>query len=198
MRMIEWRIAGCRVQISCLFFAAAALLLMSDGGTVTVLGLAASLLHEMGHLVAMPLLGCTPTLLCLGIFGMRVEYPQGVRIGYRRAAAISLAGPAVNYLMAGLFFGPFSHAAAGWVHLLLGIFHLLPIDSLDGGQALRSLLLCRISPERAGRVLAVTSAVCLFAVAVLGGAVLWAGGYNFTLLLLAIYLTFLLIFKKKD
>lgn len=196
--MIEWCIAGCRVQLSCLFFAVAAMLLITDGSGMAVMGLAASLLHETGHLVAMPLLGCTPTLVCLDVFGMRVEYPQGLRIGYRRAAAISLAGPAVNLLMAGLFFGPFSHAAAGWVHLLLGTFHLLPIDSLDGGQALRSLLLCRIPPEKAAGVLMVTSAICLFAVAVLGAAVFWVGGYNFTLLLLAVYLTFLLIFKKKD
>jgi hypothetical protein len=47
-------------------------------------------------------------------------------------------------------------------------------------------------------VLTVTSAICLFAVGVLGAAVFWVGGYNFTLLLLAVYLTFLLIFKKKD
>ena len=195
--MIEWCIAGCRVRLSCLFFATAALLLTVDQSGVAAAGLAASLLHETGHLVTMLFLGCHPSAVCLGVFGMRVEYPQSIRVSYLRSAVISLAGPAVNLLMAGLLFhkGATMHAC---VQLTLGSFNLLPIEALDGGQALRCLLLRRIRPERAGRMVTVSSVVCLAAVALTGLLVLLSTRYNFTLLLFALYLTFLLIFKKKD
>ena len=196
--MLEFRIGNCRIQISCLFFAFCAFLLIVDQSGLAFLGLLASLAHELGHLCAMQRYRCTPCAICLGTFGMRIEYPPQTRIGYRAAASISFAGPAVNILTAGLLFYTTENMPAVAVHLVVGIFNLLPIEVLDGGECLRNLLLLHLPPDKVKRIVTVTSVVFIAAVTVLGAWVLYISGYNFSLLVLSGYLIFLLFLKKKD
>ena len=122
------------IQISVPFLCGLILFLLVDrtglGGQMVL----AALSHEIGHLLAMTVLGEQPQKIVFGSFGIRIEKRPGTRLSYHKEILIYAAGPAVNLLAAGLFAG---HPAVCRVHLLLGIFNLLPVGVLDGGQILR-------------------------------------------------------------
>ena len=79
----------------------------------------------------------------------------------------------------------------------LGLFNILPIDSLDGGQALFILLSMKFSPFTSMKILDIISFMILIPVAVMGFLVLLQSKYNFTLLLTALYLIAIILLKNR-
>ncbi len=183
--MLEWRVCGVRCRISVWFPASVILMLTLSPDSLTAACLLASLLHEAGHAAAMVLLRDAPSSVTLGVCGMRVERHMGVRLGYPALCAVSLAGPAVNVVCAAVFLS--CSRTAALVHAVLALFHLLPVLSLDGGEALYALLCCRVSETRAERVMLCCSIAVLLPLCTLGFWLLLAEGHNFTLLLLCGY-----------
>lgn len=193
--MLEWSWYGIQFRISLWFPAAIIVMLTFDKTTLAAQCLLASVLHEGGHFLAMTAVGDRPSRLCFGVFGVRVERHSGP-LSYPKSALVSVAGPLINLLCCGWFWG-IGNSEAALVHGVLAGFHFLPILSLDGGEAAYALLCLVLKEEIAHRIMLVLSAVILFPLAVAGFLMLWKTGYNFSLLLLAIYLIALLIFKEK-
>lgn len=113
-------------------------------------------LHELGHSLTARRYGViVPRILLLPIGGMA----EMDHIPRKPSAEffITLAGPAVNFVIAGLLL-PFTwrealglsgmapHSADEllfqlfWANLVMGIFNFLPIYPMDGGRILRSVL----------------------------------------------------------
>ena len=93
------------IQISVPFLCGLILFLLVDrtglGGQMVL----AALSHEIGHLLAMTVLGEQPQKIVFGSFGIRIEKRPGTRLSYHKEILIYAAGPAVNLLAAGLFAG---------------------------------------------------------------------------------------------
>lgn len=195
--MLRWRLWSVDCCMSLWFPAVLVVLLTLDSTPLGLLCLLASAVHECGHFLAMLVVDDRPARLCFGAFGVRVErHPESV-IGYGKQALVSMAGPGAN-LLCGVALWLVTGVSDGvLVHMILGSFHLLPILSLDGGEALYSLLCCRISEQRAHGIVLIISVAVLLPLAVLGFWLLLDTGYNFSLLLLTGYLISLLIFKEK-
>ena len=119
------------------------------------------LIHEIGHAATLGALGFGPSYIALAGFG-------GVTINQRRAEPwqdilVSIAGPICSFVLAAIAFvllvfipyfqgDPFFAAFLPLVivaNVFWGIFNLLPIHPLDGGNALRSLLRHFLSPRTA-------------------------------------------------
>lgn len=152
---------------------------------VLVAFFACVVLHELGHCFTAMRYGITvPRILLLPIGGM-AEF-DGIPRQPRRELLITLAGPAVNFAIAGLLWlvlpptTPAANADATAViptlvesaHLLLtwnlamGLFNLLPAFPMDGGRILRAALASRMNYLRAtfwaatiGKVIAGVGAV---------------------------------------
>ena len=192
--MLKVMVRGVRMQISLLFPAAVVWLCARDQSGAAALCLYASLWHETGHLAALWLFHVRPRSLSFGLFGMRLAVPQ--TLSFRRQRVLALAGPLFNALAAvALILMGQSRAAA--LHLIRGGFNLLPVQPLDGGQALYYALLPRFGDRVATRVLAITSAVTVLPLTAAAVWVLWQSGYNITLLLVCAYLILLLFLKKR-
>ena len=95
-------------------------------------------------------------------------------------------------------------ASYGWQDLLellalitinLGVFNLLPIEPLDGGQALFCLLALFVSERTANRVVMAVSVLVLFPLGVAGWMVMLGSRYNFSLLAVCVYLFLLILLK---
>ncbi len=119
--------------------------------------LAAAFLHELGHILA--------ALLCGGGFSRLRLLPGGLELvptrpigglSRLRRAAILLAGAFVNLVCAAIFTKLELFAAAS---LGLAAVNLLPIRSLDGGEALVALF----GDSRAVRVVSGLTAVAAWA-----------------------------------
>ncbi len=150
--------------------------------------LLAAALHELGHLTALRAVRGSGAAVRLGVFGAEIVLPP---LPAGRAALVALAGPALNLLAAALPLPAVFRA----VSLLLGVFNLLPLRPLDGGQLLL-LLTERFFPAPARAADAAERAFLGAALA----AALWAG-FRFSLglapLLAALLVTARLLAEKQ-
>lgn len=105
----------------------------------------AALLHEGGHIMIYYLLTGKLPLLRISPFGMAMEINRSAFTA-RELLLLAAAGPAMNFLAAGLTLLAMQLKAAyvGYcfaaVNLAMGGFNLLPVQPLDGGEILQNLL----------------------------------------------------------
>ncbi len=83
-------------------------------------------------------------------------------------------------------------------NLALALVHSLPVEPLDGGLALRYLLRGLLGAGRAEKISRISSALCVFPLALLGFWVLLRTRYNYSLLALSLYLMLYLVLGKDD
>ncbi|MBD5149848.1 MAG: peptidase M50 [Oscillibacter sp.] len=149
------------------FFALMALSLLAGAGNVLPLALLSALCHEAGHLAALWLAGARVEKVRLTAFGAEIRADTR-RLSYPREIACTLAGPAVNLLLALAFARLGGNYVAAGANLLLGCFNLLPVPALDGGRALHLLVSWLFDPMAADRIcqkVGVSCAVLLTAAA---------------------------------
>ena len=188
-------VCGVRVRVSLLFPAAVVWLCAGDQSGAAARCLYASLWHESGHLLALWLFRVRPRSLTFGPFGMRLSVTEAMTA--RQHRVLALAGPLFNALAAG-FLWLVHLPDAATVHIVLGVFNLLPVQPLDGGQALFYALEPRWGDAAATRVLAVTSAATVVPLTGMAVWMLWGSGYNASLLIVCAYLILLLFLKKRS
>lgn len=184
--MLEWMVAGTRWRVGVPFLALLAAALTLDQSGTAAMCMLASFLHESGHIAALLLFGRFPREVTVGVCGIRLV-PDGRPLGYRREALMLLAGPFVNLALVAFLIAVNGRIEAVAAHLVLGIFNLLPVEALDGGQALRCLLLLRMSDPKASRAVRMVSVICLLPLATAGFFLLLQSG-NITLLAVSLYL----------
>lgn len=139
-------------------------LLYFDASGFLRLGLLAAFLHEWGHIgVYLALFGQFPVIeVTLTGFCMRT---RGREMTLWQTALLAAAGPAVNFVLAGLWMlrleqrATIRASAFLAANLLTGAFNLLPIPPLDGAQmglALREALRQRNQglqfPRKSGKI----------------------------------------------
>lgn len=200
---MKLRIRGVELRLSfsllCLMALCAALGVAHDfffcASAVTV--------HELGHLAVMLHYGDKPSKIRVSLCEIAIDDPNRAGRTDRQNFFIIFFGPFVNficflpcfllYLCGNDFF--LSLAAA---NLSVGLFNLLPVMSLDGGQLLYLLLSKRTGAQRAERAVNVLSFLILFPLAALGFLVLFRSKYNFSLFMVCGYIIFSLICRKSQ
>jgi Zn-dependent protease len=130
------------------------------------------LAHELAHAGTIGLLGLGSSHIILNGMG-------GVTINQRVArpgqdVLISLAGPLASFGVAGIVFlsgqrNPFLTMLL-IINIYWGVFNLLPVAPMDGGNALRNLLRMFLDDRRAVRIAAATGIVTGSAFIVFMGA----------------------------
>ena len=159
--MVCFTVCGLRLAVDFTAPAMLALLSMLLPPEALLWTLAAALLHESAHLLAIALTGQKPALLRVSAAGLclRIEAPALCPV--RSLAAILCAGCAANLLAAaGLFLCGFPESAAA--NLSLAVFNLLPLSCTDGGSLLYTLAeqkLIGSRPELPARILRAVSLI---------------------------------------
>ena len=196
--MLKIFISGIEYRLSLLFPAAVVILLTLDQTGIAAWCLAASVMHEFGHFAAMYAFGSRPSSVNIGFFGVAVKRNPGISVNHAESMLIALAGPAVNLVSFIILY-----SLTGWtvpviVHLIMALFNLLPVESLDGGQALYYAMAEPLGEEKAERVVFLMSVLLLIPLATAGFFLLLHSRYNFTLLAVSLYLGLLIAFKRKN
>ena len=162
----------------------------------------AVIVHESGHLLVMLRLGYFPKRIKISLFEIDIRDEGRQQRSARENLLIIFFGPAANficflpafllYLNGAEYCLPFAAA-----NLSVGLFNLLPVMTLDGGQLLY-LILCRhMLPERAERIVTRATFVTIFPLAALGFFVLFRSQYNISLLCVCGYLILSLLTRRE-
>ena len=150
-------------------------------------GLAACVLHELGHGAAVFLLGGRIRQLRLTAVGAELSLDGTRPLSYGRECAAALAGPGASLLTSVLAARQRAFLLSG-LSLGQGLFNLLPLLPLDGGRALCLFLAGWLGEDAAQRTLGVISAL-LSGLLLGGGLILLRIFGNPTLLVTAAWLT---------
>lgn len=159
----------------------------------TLLMLLSAIIHEAGHLTVMKILGVRVKALVLGLFGGTIFLDKRL-VSYPREFFISVSGSLFNLAASLVLFFILRQRFTSLLfffflsNLLYGIFNLLPISALDGGQALSSLLLIKKEPYEAERLIGLISRVTLFLLAVAGLYLVKISSFNISLFVLLLLL----------
>jgi stage IV sporulation protein FB len=111
-------------------------------------------LHEFGHSLQVRRYGVKVRDIVLFPIG-GVARAESIPENPRHEIAVAIAGPVVNFVIAGLLFGALAVAGTpphgegffvdlAWVNLVLGVFNLVPAFPMDGGRILRGALSLRM------------------------------------------------------
>lgn len=183
-----------RVRVEFWFLLLLCLFLLLDRQGFFPLILTTILLHEGSHLLMMGLVGQPVRSVTFAPYGVGVERSPCPGLSKWREMAVYAAGPAGNLLVFLLvrLFAPhrFLWDLFGVMNLVVGGFNLLPIQSLDGGCLLRTLLAGR--GARMGLLSTAVSALVLIPLFALGFVLFFRGG-NISLLLTCFYLAALVV-----
>lgn len=184
--MIELPIRGIRVCFHFSFFAAVTLLMLWGSGSVALYGMYACLLHESGHLVAMIILRRPVKRLIF--YGAGIKLVQGENetlVKFTYQLAILAAGCMVNFVLYAVCGGVFA-----MMNLLVGLFNMLPLCSLDGGKIISLCFYRILSYERAVTAEKILRGINIVLIPAAAIAFYLAGAGNFTLYVTLIYLLY--------
>ncbi len=119
---------------------------------------ASILVHELGHALAYRRFGADADIVLYAFGGLAIS--RHAIAGRGRRILVSLAGPTAGFVLCGLVYGTnqafewgqsgtgrapngpelwFLYRQLVWVNLIWGLFNLLPVFPLDGGQVNREL-----------------------------------------------------------
>ena len=140
-----------KVEVSWGFPALFLAALWIGAGEVVPLVMLAAVCHELGHLAALRLMGARVERLRLTAFGAELKADTRF-LPYGREILCTLAGPAVNLLLALLLARVSGDYLLAGANLIQGCFNLLPLPELDGGRVLYLLVSWLTDPAAADTV----------------------------------------------
>lgn len=161
--------------------------------------ISAIILHELGHILCAKILRAKITRLTLSPLGAQMKL-EGV-IPYKDELLIAFAGPLFGILGFGftIFYTPLKTFSI--ISLILSIFNLLPLPSLDGGRMLKCTL-CLFFPlnaaEKISKILGFLTLGLLWAFAIYFMIKLTSGVSVFVFCSLFFSKYFIFNTKKRD
>ncbi len=179
-----------KVSIGLPTFIFFAVLFAADFSLMSIIPFVAALIHETGHLLAIKLCGMKIYKIKILPFGIDIKKQEQLT-SYAADIFVSCAGILANISAVLLCnFLPPTDIAGFFVssNIVLIIINVLPIRTLDGGMALEKILLLKLRPDIVDCIINFLSLCSIF---LLGSVAIWLlfyTSYNFSLLLMCMYL----------
>ncbi len=198
-----FNVFGIRVEITFLFVAFIAFILTMKAPSNVLITVVSSSIHEVGHLLIMFILGNRPEKVRFEMTGINIIRKHDMRISNKSEIIISLGGPLANALILLLcclhlcFYKNNSILTFACINLILMTFNLLPIKGLDGGSSLYFLLLQKYDSLFSTKIIYITSVIFIFLIFIWGIYAFVLTKYNFSIIIIAIFLT-LSLFSKNE
>ncbi len=192
-----------RLEISPAIFILFLIFTFIDGVIYILIIYLCAALHEVAHIFAAKLCGCEIEKLRILAIGADIQLKNINTISYKKEFFIAISGPIINLILVviaiciQIIFGISSFFQLfALCNAILFFINILPIMPLDGGRALYSLLLLKVNIVKATYISDFVSLITVIPILALGLYILYITGYNFSLLLISIYLLVLFVIKN--
>lgn len=160
-------------------------------------------LHELAHIFTVLLCRAQIKKIRILAFGAQIELINQNTLSYKKEILVALAGPFINLVFAVLIiFYQYNFGTNEYCQLfalcnaLLFLINILPIIPLDGGRALYAFLLNSTNIVSASFISDFISILFTVPLFLLGFYILVITGYNFSLILISVYLLVIFLSKK--
>lgn len=190
-----FNIFGVKVEITFWFVAFITFIISLNVPSNVLVTVISSLLHETGHLFVMTGLGNKPQAVRFEITGMNIIRQPDLKISTKNEILIALGGPLINlicFLLSVVIRCVYKNESIltfGCINLILMTFNLLPIKKLDGGMALYYTLSQKYDNIICSKVLKIISVLFITLIYIWGIYAFISSKYNFSLIIIAIFLT---------
>lgn len=189
------------VYISFLSIAFLSLAIICDKKGTVILCLVSSIFHEAGHILLMFSRGVKvkDIRFNLGDVAINADFST---VSVKDEILITLGGVMVNFTLSALSFILWVLVKSelffsfGMVNLLLGMFNLLPVRNLDGGEILSIALNSRCSAKISDIICDTVTVIFMVPVGILGFVSLFNSSFNYSLLFASLYLICTLVSKE--
>ena len=199
---MKFKVLGVTIELSFVLVAVFTLIVILDTSQRLICCFVSALLHEAGHIFIMCRLGKKPKKIICQLFNIKIIDNSRVFYSYKADLLVVLSGVIVNFILS-IFSFIFFYISNmellltfSIVNLLTGLFNLLPVSNLDGGQAIYLILTQKFTEKTANRIIDVLTVLLIFPISIAGFIVLLNSKYNFSLLLISVYLIITLIIKN--
>lgn len=187
------RFLGVEISFQFYYFALLTIVLIFDKSGGIFCCFLSSFFHEIGHLLAILVLKQKVDRIEFSLFDIKIK--SNYYVSFSKELIITLSGVAFNLILCLFFIRTIKLFALA--NLFIGIFNLLPVSTLDGGQAINIILNKFISEEKSVIILNILTVIFAIPIFTLGIIVLFNTGYNFSFLLLGVYLFLTPIYNRK-
>lgn len=200
--MLRLRFHRLTVEISYPLAAMMTAVILYDNSLSVVCCLMAVAMHESGHLIMLHRFGCMPERIRLTLFDIAIMDRSKALRGIRQELWVVLAGVAANIIVMAAVFPLMYFYHFRWAQqlfnadLTLALFNILPVNTLDGGQALGLILSSKLDIRTSLLIQDIVSLIIIIPLTAAGFLLLVSTRYNFSLLLTAVYLLALLLIKQ--
>lgn len=180
-----------------------AMFIITDRSSYALCLFVCALIHEFSHVAFYLSFGAEIEKAELLPFGISIRLKSETDISCGKEILSSLAGIFANLIAAFIGLCLKNSLLVSGVdffilcNLLLAGINLLPIVPLDGGRALYYFLLKTLSEKKAKTVCKVISVSLLIPLFLFGIYVLYITKFNFSLILICLYIIFYIFYKKE-
>ncbi|MEG0770448.1 MAG: site-2 protease family protein [Clostridia bacterium] len=191
-----------KIKISPFFILMMVVFVISDATLYIFPIILSAAAHEMGHILAIYLSKGKISKIHILPFGAQITIFNKENISYKKEIIISASGVLVNFILLlisvflNYYFDMQILLFMSFCNLSLMLINLVPIYPLDGGRILYAFLLLKLDIVKATLFSDILSLIFLVLLLSLGIYVFIVTGYNFSLLLIGVYLVFAYIVKS--
>lgn len=191
--LLSFFIGKTKVSISFSFTVCITLLAILDKTGLLFISLLAVFFHELGHYIALQLLGVKDIEISFVLASVKLSLHE--QLCNKKSAIIAIAGPTVNlFLSLLLLYENYYIKYFGVANFILFLFNMLPIANLDGGDIVKYLL-CILFKNKAEKLFCIVSFLVLSLFLTPLGVFFMLKYNNPTVILVSIYLI-IMSYKK--
>lgn len=186
-----FKIFKTEIFVSYLFVAIIIFIIFIDKSGLILPMLISVFIHEITHLLVMAAFGCQPKSVIL--IPSSIEIKRDICDSFKKEVIISFSGPCSNLLIFVIFFK--INIEFSLINLCIGIFNLLPISILDGGEILKIIFSKILSIEKGKNILKIIDIFISVLGIILGAILFFQKNGNFSLIIFSTYILLLSIVK---
>lgn len=188
---MKFKLFSTAFEVSFLTVAIMSAVIILDSSFKVTACIFSAVIHECGHIAAMRFFSITPSRIKLRLFDIVIDAKTDKN--FISDFVITLCGPLANLVFAVVFY--FFSDTLFIANLTIGIFNLLPVETFDGGHALSLLLSRKLSLSTTKNLIKILTLIILVPIFLSGILVLFYSKYNYSLLLISLYLVAILFLK---